>query len=311
MTIIRIEHNKNNPYVILNRSALEDENLSWAAKGLWAYLMSRPDDWNISVAHLSSIYEDKGGGERAIYSILKELIKNGYCQRNQKVGKKGQFGKYEYIITEFKNKVPHCSQADAAQADALESATNNNRTITSNEYKKDNVPLNPPIQKKDNGETMTFKQKDQDNVFDESLPSKYKLNDDQKETFRYLKTLSIDSDDNTLCWWAKNYSLVRILEVYKASEGKKSIGAYMNKLLKVQANVAKVHSQLNIDFAQDYKNKSGWHDLKIGKLYVTFLLGNDTQELSLNMEPLSFAEHLIRKHESISEMNRGNYNDNL
>lgn len=188
---------------------------------------------------------------------------------------------------------------------------NNNKTKSQKDYVKDNVCANGKIQKKDNGRTMISKQEDQDNVLDESLPSKYKLNDDQKESFRYLKTLSIDTSDETLCWWAKNYSLARILEVHKASEGKKSVGAYMNKLLKVQANVAKVHSQLNRDFAQDYKTRTGWHDMKIGKVYITFPVGNDTQELSLNMEPVSFAEHLIRKHETISEMNRGNYYENL
>jgi len=83
MSIIRISHDKNNPYVMLNKNPLEDNSLSWAAKGLWAYLMSRPDNWNVSVSHLSTIYHGKGGGEKAIYSLLNELIEAGYCERNQ------------------------------------------------------------------------------------------------------------------------------------------------------------------------------------------------------------------------------------
>ncbi len=129
MSIIRTEHNKNNPYVILNKSALEDKNLSWAAKGLWSYLMSRPDHWKVSVAHLSTIYDEKrGGGEKAIYSLLNELIEKGYCERKQERQEAGQFAKYEYIITELKNKVPHSPQADAVAPDAESSGAENRAT---------------------------------------------------------------------------------------------------------------------------------------------------------------------------------------
>lgn len=124
MSIVRIEHNKTNPYVVLNKRALEDTNISWGAKGLWAYLMSRPDNWNISVVHLSKIYLGKGGGTQAIYTILKELIENGYCSRNQSKNQDGSFSTIEYIITEFKNKVPHSGERDAVEPDAGQRGTN-------------------------------------------------------------------------------------------------------------------------------------------------------------------------------------------
>jgi hypothetical protein len=125
MSIIRTEHNKDNPYVMLNKHALEDKNISWAAKGLWAYLMSRPDNWTISIPHLSKIYEEYGGGETAIYNYLNELIKNGYCSRKQTTGEKGQFGKYEYIITEFKKLLPQPGSPDAVPPDAVKLPTTN------------------------------------------------------------------------------------------------------------------------------------------------------------------------------------------
>ncbi len=133
MSIIRTEHNKNNPYVIINKSALEDKELSWSAKGLWSYLISRPDDWHVSVAHLSTIYNDKGGGEKAIYTILNELIDKGYCTRKQETGDKGQFGKYDYTIFEFKNKVPNSLLADAAEPRAAQGSLTNNRCLLSKE----------------------------------------------------------------------------------------------------------------------------------------------------------------------------------
>lgn len=133
MSIIRISHNKENPYVMLNKNGLEDPALSWGAKGIWAYLMSRPDDWEVSVPHLSTIYEKKGGGEKAIYALLNELIDNGYCTRTKLKDDKGLFGKTEYIITELKNKVPHSPQRDVVERDAVEGSLTNKGSLPSKE----------------------------------------------------------------------------------------------------------------------------------------------------------------------------------
>jgi hypothetical protein len=130
MSIIRIDHNKDNPYVMLNKKALEDKNLSWAAKGLWAYLISRPDDWSVSVAHLSTIYDQYGGGETAIYNYLNELIKHGYCEKKgQSQDKKGQFSKFEYVIYEFKIISPLTGSPDADRPDAANLTTTNKGDI--------------------------------------------------------------------------------------------------------------------------------------------------------------------------------------
>jgi hypothetical protein len=142
MSIFRTSHNKENPYVMLNKAVLEDRNLSWGAKGLWAYLMSKPDNWNISASHLAKVFLGKKGGERAIYSLINELIAEGYCKRTQS-NEGGSFGKVIYDVLEFKISLPHRSQADApqadaTQADALESdAYNNKGSIENNEAKRE------------------------------------------------------------------------------------------------------------------------------------------------------------------------------
>lgn len=133
MSIIRTSHNKENPYVMLNKKALEDSNLSWAAKGLWAYLMSRPDDWTISIPHLSKIYDNYGGGETAIYNYLNELIKHGYCTRRQPKEENGKFGKYEYIISEFQIILPQPGSPDAGPPDAAKLPTTNKGYIQKKE----------------------------------------------------------------------------------------------------------------------------------------------------------------------------------
>lgn len=155
MSIVRIEHNKTNPYVMLNKKVLEDESLSWAAKGLWAYLLSKPDHWKVSVAHLSKIYDRKGGGERAVYSLLNELIENGYCLRQQE-NTGGSFGKVEYVVLEFKKCLPHRSQADARQADARESAYSNKGDIEN----KESSSKEEPEKKEDDDLIFSDKQKE-------------------------------------------------------------------------------------------------------------------------------------------------------
>jgi hypothetical protein len=101
MSVIRVKHQKN--YVVIHKGALENPKLSFKAKGLWAYCMSRPDDWEFHVSHLATVSKEK---EDAIYSGIKELIDEGYCrkfQTNKGKGEgngRGSFGAVDYEIYE-------------------------------------------------------------------------------------------------------------------------------------------------------------------------------------------------------------------
>lgn len=70
-------------FTMLSNRTPEDPNLSWAAKGLLWYLLSRDPDWSIHVWQLVEIYQGpkgKVGGRAAIQELLVELRKNGYVQ---------------------------------------------------------------------------------------------------------------------------------------------------------------------------------------------------------------------------------------
>lgn len=99
MSIVRIKHNKENPYVMINRQALWDDNLSLEAVGLWARLLSRPDDWHI---YASELCKSCGCGEYRMYRILNELISNGFSYRYQTKDKEGKYTGYEYMVFESK-----------------------------------------------------------------------------------------------------------------------------------------------------------------------------------------------------------------
>ncbi len=67
--IIRVKKCQNN-FVMMDKTFLEDTRLSFKAKGILAYLLSKPDNWKVIVGNLVNSSTD---GKKAIYSGLKEL----------------------------------------------------------------------------------------------------------------------------------------------------------------------------------------------------------------------------------------------
>jgi hypothetical protein len=133
--IIRIQHNRENPYVQIHKALLEDRDLSWAAKGLLCYLLSRPDNWKISTEHLSKIYQGsgKGNGIKGLRSIIKELIAIGYCEYFQNQHADGKYAEGEYVIREFKKCLPHCPERNAVEWNSV------NDTLIKNEVKEKEI----------------------------------------------------------------------------------------------------------------------------------------------------------------------------
>jgi hypothetical protein len=87
---------RENPYVQIDKTVINDPRLSWKAKGLMAFLLSKPDDWEVNVTNLIKQSRD---GKDGVYSALKELIRYGYvCRRENRI--KGRFVQVEYLIFE-------------------------------------------------------------------------------------------------------------------------------------------------------------------------------------------------------------------
>lgn len=78
--IIRVEKNKQNPYVMVNKTCINDTNLSWSAKGLHTYLMSLPDDWTI---YITELVTHTSSGRDHTYTVVNELLKFGYIEKIQ------------------------------------------------------------------------------------------------------------------------------------------------------------------------------------------------------------------------------------
>lgn len=83
-------------WVIIDRRAVDDTRLSWAARGLLAYLLARPDDWHVRPRHLAT----QAGSLYQARQLLRELEAAGYAQLQRARQPDGTFGGSRWIIRE-------------------------------------------------------------------------------------------------------------------------------------------------------------------------------------------------------------------
>ncbi|WP_302361370.1 helix-turn-helix domain-containing protein [uncultured Megasphaera sp.] len=95
MPKVKIE--KTQYYTIISNIVLNDIRLSWRAKGLWAYMMSLPDDWDYSIRGLATRAKD---GRDSVISGLNELKKYGYLTVETVRDSCGRIVDSEYTIYE-------------------------------------------------------------------------------------------------------------------------------------------------------------------------------------------------------------------
>lgn len=89
-------------YAIIPNAALDDRRLSFGARGLLAYLLSKPQGWRVSPAVLAA--EGRMSPTRCS-QILNELTAAGYvvCQP---VAEKGEEEQWEYRVCDAPSGAP-------------------------------------------------------------------------------------------------------------------------------------------------------------------------------------------------------------
>lgn len=95
--IIRVKRLPSN-FVQMHKAFLEDMNLSYKAKGILAYLLTKPDGW---IARVSDLMKHGRDGRESIYNGLKELQEHGYYQKQQIRNDRGRFSHWESTICEI------------------------------------------------------------------------------------------------------------------------------------------------------------------------------------------------------------------
>ena len=140
ISIIRADHGEENPYFQYRRATAQDRKVSWAARGIMAYLLSRSDNWKLQPKDLQ---QKCGAGK--VYTLLNELIAAQYIVRFEaRDNKTKRIDHYKYVVYEK----PLTEKQEAALPDT------ENRDIT---YKR-------VLKKKDGTKKDSVAQKQSDAV---------------------------------------------------------------------------------------------------------------------------------------------------
>lgn len=96
MTTLRI-HKRTGNFLIIDKSCMQESELSWGAKGLHGYLMGLTDDWKIRVEDLR---KRATNGRDAVRSLLNELEGKGYLKKEHIRNEQGKIERLEYVVYE-------------------------------------------------------------------------------------------------------------------------------------------------------------------------------------------------------------------
>ena len=128
---------------------------------------------------------------------------------------------------------------------------------------------------------------------------KYKLTKEQAVMYEWLKKENINTDDETLCYWAKSYTSKRIKEVVNFAKTRKAngqnirnIGGWIQKFLKTNQIVVNESCMLNRSILKQFLNETGWNDLLVYEKYVRDKVTGE--DLPLTIESDDFKRGLER-----------------
>ncbi|MCI2948366.1 DnaD domain protein [Staphylococcus caledonicus] len=127
MAVFRVYKESGN-FVTVHKSFIHDDNLSWKAKGILLYLLSRPDDWRIYETELNKHSSD---GRDSSRTGIKELEQAGYIHRTRKRNEKGQLREYEYQVFEQPSQIgkTYVGKTNIGKSNTTNNnSTNNNNT---------------------------------------------------------------------------------------------------------------------------------------------------------------------------------------
>ena len=97
--IERCPHDKENPYAMINRELIRDENLHPSTRWMLIYLLSMKDGWKISTRQIiNHCHDHYGCGRDKVYDWIREAIEFGYM-KIEKWEEKGM-SRMRYLLSE-------------------------------------------------------------------------------------------------------------------------------------------------------------------------------------------------------------------
>ena len=125
--IYRSEHNSSNHFFILTRESMQDARLSFEARGVLAYLLSKPDDWILMPDDLA---RQGDIGKNKTYRIIKELMDYGYITRTMHRNEKKQIIRVDYQV--FEKPLPQNQEVGLQETGFGDSIHNKEKDIKEN-----------------------------------------------------------------------------------------------------------------------------------------------------------------------------------
>lgn len=108
--IVRVQKNKD--YTIINNTSINDQRLSWKAKAIHVFMLSKPDDWTFYNEEIMKWATD---GKDSFNSGLRELKKYGYVKKERRQGKDGKF---DWVTVVYE--VPQTEQLEGHEKPSME-----------------------------------------------------------------------------------------------------------------------------------------------------------------------------------------------
>lgn len=146
-TVVRIQRHERD-FLTVSNATVQDERLTWAARGLLVYLLSLPPDWEIRVSHLQ---KQGGAGRDVVRRLLRELQEHGYAsgvgRESQDRGERGRFGPTEIRVYESPSLNPFFAEEDAPWTEFQSTAA---RPATASPSTAPPSPENPSAYKEQN-----------------------------------------------------------------------------------------------------------------------------------------------------------------
>lgn len=122
---------------LVPNSILNSKELSFRAKGIWAYIYSKPDGWEFSVKNIA--YQSKEGIE-AVRNAVKEL-ENAFLLKRTKFQNELGHWDIEYLLLDDQVVKPYDGKPDAGKPYNGKSTNNSNKELSKKELvkKKENT----------------------------------------------------------------------------------------------------------------------------------------------------------------------------
>lgn len=200
-------------YTVIMNSIINCPKLSWKAKGIYQFLVSKPDEWDFDTKRIAANSTD---GRDATATGLRELEKVGLLIRTLSRKKDGEFQGYDYEILDCVNEesVDGIS-VNGKPADIVIKKEENKEIVNNNnkDEQKENFKINQKLETKNKLSNQDLLEKAKEILEDHGYPltiGSPLLNNEERMSVIYLALLdnakkNIDYPSiQSLTNWLKN-----------------------------------------------------------------------------------------------------------